>query len=272
VKGEVVYDASQFEIPLDKPAPDTVNPSFWHVSQLNGINGLFEVVDGIYQVRGADLSVITFVEGDEGVTVVDPLVSAETAKMALELYQKHRPGKPAKAVIQTHSHADHFGGVRGIVDEEDVKSGKVKIIAPVGFTEEAVSENVMAGNAMSRRASYMYGNVAPKGEMGTLGTGFGPSASSGEVTLIEPTDIITQTGQKMTIDGLDYEFLMAHSSEAPPEMMFYIPNLKAFYPGGGLHAHVAQFLHAPRHEDAWLEGSGSTTLIRPSKCGVGTCK
>lgn len=229
-KGEVVYDASQFELPLDKAAPDTVNPSLWRVSQLNGINGLFKVVDGIYQVRGADLSVISFIEGNEGVIVVDPLVSAETAKMALELYQKHRPGKPVKAVIYTHSHVDHFGGVRGVTTEEDVKLGKVRIIAPIGFTEEAVSENVMAGNAMSRRASYMYGNVAGKGEQGSLGTGLGPSTSSGNVTLLEPTEFVSKTGEKLTIDGLEFEFLMAPGSEAPSEMMFFIPELKAFCP------------------------------------------
>jgi len=229
-KGDVVYDAGQFEIPLDKSAPDTVNPSLWRVSQLNGLNGLFKVTDEIYQVRGADLSVISFIEGKEGVTIVDPLVSAETAKMALELYQKHRPGKPVKAVIYTHSHADHFGGVRGVTTLDDVKAGKVQIIAPEGFTEEAVSENVMAGNAMSRRASYMYGNVVGKGAQGNVGTGLGPSTSSGEFTLIEPTDFITKTGQKMTIDGLEYEFLMAPGSEAPSEMMFFIPQLKAFCP------------------------------------------
>jgi len=229
-KGEIVYDASAFVIPLDAPAPDTVNPSLWRISQLNGLHGLFKVVDRIYQVRGADLSVITFIEGDTGVIVVDPLVSKEAAKVALDLYLKHRPGKRVVAVIHTHSHVDHFGGVRGVVNENDVRAGRVKIIAPAGFTEEAVSENVMAGNAMSRRASYMYGNVVAKGEKGALGTGLGPSTSSGEVTLIEPTDLIQQTGQKMTIDGLEFEFLMAPGSEAPAEMMFYIPALKAFCP------------------------------------------
>lgn len=230
-KGEIVYDASQFSIPLDKAAPDTVNPSLWRVSQLNGINGLFKVVDRIYQVRGADLSVITFIEGEtDGVIVVDPLVSKETAKVAWDLYLKHRPGKQVAAVLYTHSHVDHFGGVRGVADEKDVKAGKVKIIGPAGFTEEAVSENVMAGNAMSRRASYMYGNVADKGEKGSLGTGLGPSTSSGEVTLIEPTDTIERTGQKLSVDGLEFEFIMAPGSEAPAEMMFYIKALKAFCP------------------------------------------
>lgn len=229
-KGEVVYDASQFVIPLDKPAPDSVNPSLWRISQLNGINGLFKVEDRIYQVRGADLSVITFIEGNKGVIVVDPLVSKETAKMALELYEKNRPGHPVQAVIYSHSHVDHFGGVRGVTSEEAVKAGKVKIYAPAGFTEEAVSENVMAGNAMSRRASYMYGNVVGKGKQGTLGTGLGPSTSSGEVTLIQPTDFIIKTGEKRTIDGLEFQFLMAPGSEAPSEMMFFIPVLKAFCP------------------------------------------
>ncbi|MGB7159720.1 MAG: alkyl sulfatase dimerization domain-containing protein [Tepidisphaeraceae bacterium] len=230
-KGEVVYDAGPYRVPLDAKSPDTVNPSLWRQAQLVGVDGLFKVVDRIYQVRGADLSVITFIEGDTGIIVVDPLVSAETAKASLELYRKHRPAdKPVVAVIHTHSHVDHFGGVRGVVNEADVKAGKVKIIAPTGFSEEAVSENVMAGNAMSRRASYMYGNVVAKGEKGTLGTGLGAGTSSGTVTLIQPTDLIKETGQKMTLDGLEFEFLMAPGSEAPAEMMFYIPALKAFCP------------------------------------------
>ncbi|HEY8567746.1 MBL fold metallo-hydrolase [Microbulbifer sp.] len=136
-------------------APDTVNPSLWRQSQLINISGLFEVADGIYQVRNQDLSNMTIVEGKSGITIFDPLISAETAKVALDLYFQHRPKKPVVAVIYTHSHVDHYSGVRGVVDEADVKSGKVKIFAPVGFLEAAIAENVMAGTAMSRRVSYM---------------------------------------------------------------------------------------------------------------------
>lgn len=226
-EGRVVYDPSGLAFPPDAPAPDTVNPSLWRQGQLNGITGLFKVVDGIYQVRGLDLSNITFIETNGGVIVMDPLISAETAQAAQALYAKHRPDRPLVAVIYTHSHADHFGGVRGIVREEDVKAGKVRIIAPKGFTEEAVSENVYAGNAMNRRAQYMYGEFLPPGAKGSVGTGLGIEGSTGSVTLLRPTDLISETGQKMTVDGLELEFLMAPGSEAPAEMHFYVPKYKA---------------------------------------------
>ncbi len=191
------------------------------------MSGLFEVTDGIYQVRNLDLSNMTIIEGTEGITIVDPLVSAETAKVGLELYRKHRGDKLVKAVIYTHSHVDHYGGVRGVVDEADVTSGKVKIYAPDGFLEAAVAENVMAGNAMSRRASYMYGNLLKPDPKGQVGAGLGTTTSAGTVTLIPPTDTITETGQKEMIDGLTYEFLMAPGSEAPSEMLWFIEEKKA---------------------------------------------
>src|SRR5262249_7695787 len=152
---------------------------------------------------------MTIVEGKEGITIFDPLVSTETAKAALDLYYEHRPKKPVKAVIYSHSHVDHYGGVRGVVNEDDVKSGKVKIYAPIGFLDAAVAENVMAGTAMSRRASYMYGNLLPADPTGQVGAGLGTTTSAGTVTLIPPTDIITKTGETRTIDGLTYEFLYA---------------------------------------------------------------
>lgn len=226
--GNPIWNPQQYGfIKEGAPAPDTVNPSLWRQSQLINISGLFEVTDGIYQVRNLDLSNMTIIEGTEGITVVDPLVSAETAKVGLELYRKHRGDKPVKAVIYTHSHVDHYGGVRGIVDEADVTSGKVKIYAPEGFLEAAVAENVMAGTAMSRRASYMYGNLLPPDPKGQVGAGLGTTTSAGTVTLIPPTDIITKTGEKQTIDGLTYEFLMAPGSEAPSEMLWYIEEKKA---------------------------------------------
>ncbi|OEF04969.1 alkyl/aryl-sulfatase [Vibrio genomosp. F10] len=226
--GEVVWDLKVYQdfIKQGEAAPDTINPSLWRQSQLTTISGLFEVVPGVYQVRGADLSNMTIVEGDEGLTIYDPLVSAETAAAALELYYQHRPEKPIVAVLYTHSHVDHFGGVRGIVSQEDVDNGKVKIYAPEGFLDDAIAENVLTGTAMSRRASYMYGNAAPPGEKGSVGAGLGITTSSGTVTLIPPTDIIKETGETRVIDGIEYEFLMAPGSEAPSEMMWYLPKFK----------------------------------------------
>ena len=153
-QGNMIWDPNKYDfIKEGAGAPDTVNPSLWRQAQLLNISGLFQVTDGIYQVRNLDLSNMTIVEGKEGLTIMDPLISTETAKAALDLYYQHRPKKPVVAVIYTHSHVDHYGGVRGVVDEADVKAGKVKIYAPLGFLEHAVAENVMAGTAMSRRAS-----------------------------------------------------------------------------------------------------------------------
>jgi alkyl sulfatase BDS1-like metallo-beta-lactamase superfamily hydrolase len=226
--GNAIWNPQQYSfITPDAAAPDTVNPSLWRQSQLINIGGLFEVTDGIYQVRNQDLSNMTIIEGDEGITIVDPLISAETAKVGLDLYYEHRGQKPVKAVIHTHSHVDHYGGVRGVVEEADVASGDVKIYAPEGFLEAAVAENVMAGNAMSRRASYMYGNLLPPDPKGQVGAGLGTTTSAGTVTLIPPTDIISETGHKEVIDGLTYEFLMAPGSEAPAEMLWFIEEKNA---------------------------------------------
>ncbi len=162
------------------------------------ISGLFQVADRIYQVRNYDLSNMSIVEGDTGIIVIDPLVSTETAKAALDLYYQNRPKKPVVAVIYSHSHVDHYGGVRGVVDEADVKSGKVKIYAPVGFLKAAVAENVMAGTAMSRQASYMYGNLLPADPKGQVGAGLGTTTSSGTITLIPPTDSSPRLGKRRT--------------------------------------------------------------------------
>ena len=226
--GNPIWDPQKYGfITEGAPAPDTVNPSLWRQSQLINISGLFEVTEGIYQVRNLDLSNMTIIEGTEGITVVDPLISEETAKIGLDLYFQHRGQKPVKAVIYTHSHVDHYGGVRGVVSDEDVASGNVKIYAPEGFLEAAVAENVFAGNAMSRRASYMYGNLLKPDPKGQVGAGLGTTTSAGTVTLIPPTNIISETGHKETIDGLTYEFLMAPGSEAPAEMLWYIEEKKA---------------------------------------------
>jgi alkyl sulfatase BDS1-like metallo-beta-lactamase superfamily hydrolase len=225
-KGQPVWDFGSFSF-LKEEAPAEVNPSLWRIAQLNALHGLFQVTDAIFQVRGFDLSVTSFIEGKNGVVVVDPLLTKETAAAALTLYRKHRGSKPIVAVIYTHSHVDHFGGVRGMVDEKDVSAGKVKILAPEGFMKHAVSENVFAGNAMSRRATYMYGPLLPKGPTGTVDAGLGKTTSTGEVTLIPPTDTISKTGQKMRLGGLEFVFFMAPDTEAPSEMLFYIPEYKA---------------------------------------------
>lgn len=226
--GNLFWNPQQYAfIKEGAKSPDTVNPSLWRQAQLITVSGLFKVTDGIYQVRNLDLSNMTIIEGKEGITVVDPLISQETAKIGIDLYFKHRGKKPVKAVIHTHSHVDHYGGVKGIVSEADVKAGKVKIFAPEGFLEAAVAENVMAGTAMSRRAAYMYGNLLPPDPKGQVGAGLGSTTSAGTVTLIPPTDIVTKTGEKRKIDGLTYEFLMAPGSEAPSEMLWYIEEKKA---------------------------------------------
>lgn len=230
-KGDVVWDLEAYKkyIGLDKPSPDTVNPSLWRNAQLNMINGLFEVTDGIYQVRGYDLSNITFIKGDTGWIVFDPLISKETAKAALDFINQQLGERPVTGVFYSHSHIDHFGGVRGIVDEKDVISGKVPIVASLGFTEHAVSENVIAGNAMGRRAVYMYGALLPRNEKGGVNGGLGQTTSTGVATMIKPTDIIEKTGEERTIDGVKMVFQYTPGTEAPTEMNIWFPDKKALW-------------------------------------------
>ncbi len=230
-KGNVVWDLEVYKsfIGLDKPAPDSVNPSLWRNAQLNMQYGLFKVTDRIYQVRGYDLSNITFIQGDKGWIVFDPLISSETAKAAYELVSQHLGKKPVVGVVYSHSHVDHYGGVRGIVDEKDVKAKKVRIIAPEHFTEHAVSENVIAGNVMSRRAIYMYGAMLPRSPQGGVNGGLGQTTSVGTATLIQPTDIIRKTGQELTIDGVKMVFQMTPGTEAPAEMNTFFPQFKAMW-------------------------------------------
>ena len=213
---------------IDGEAPDTVHPGLWRQAQLNNLHGLYEITDGIYQVRGYDLSNVTFIRGETGWIVIDPLISVEPARAALEFVNAELGERPVSAVIYTHSHVDHFGGVRGVVDEAEVEAGRVRIIAPQGFMHHAVSENVLAGNAMSRRASYMFGRLLPPQARGQVDTGLGRTTSTGTVTLIPPTDIITETGTEMTLDGVDFVFQNTPGAEAPAEMMFYLPQFRAF--------------------------------------------
>ncbi|MCY1275224.1 alkyl/aryl-sulfatase [Pseudomonas jinjuensis] len=229
--GRVVWDMQSYAqfIGLDKPAPDTVNPSLWRNAQLNMQYGLFKVTDRIYQVRGYDLSNITFIQGDSGWIVFDPLITVEPVKAAMELVNQHLGRKPIVAVVYSHPHADHFGGVRGLVDEADVKAGKVRIIAPEGFTEHAISENVIAGNAMSRRGVYMFGALLPRNAQGSVNAGLGQTISSGTTTLIEPTEIIRKTGDELTVDGVKMVFQMTPGTEAPAEMNTWFPQFKAMW-------------------------------------------
>ena len=223
--GQFVYDPHRLSF-VHGEAPDTVHPGLWRQAGLAAKGGLFQVCDRIYQVRNIDLSNLTIIEGDTGLIIVDPLISAETAKAALDLYLEHRPERPVVAVVHSHSHVDHYGGVRGVVDEDDVRAGKVRIIAPAGFLEAAVSENIMAGNAMSRRAMYQFGPLLAPDEKGTVGVGLGSGISLGTITLIPPTEEVTADGP-LEIDGLTFDFMLTPDTEAPAEMHWYIPELKA---------------------------------------------
>lgn len=220
------WDTKPYEFLKSDQVPPTVNPSLWRQAQLNAINGLFKVTERVYQVRGLDLANLTIIEGDSGLILIDPLLSNETAKAALDLYLKNRPAKPVVAVIYSHSHADHFGGAKGVISEEDAKQGKEKVLAPDGFMEHAVAENVIAGNAMARRAQYQFGSALPVGEKAQIDTGLGKALSKGTISLIPPNDLIRQSYETRTIDGVEIEFHLVPGSEAPSEMLMYFPQFK----------------------------------------------
>ncbi|RZU53752.1 alkyl sulfatase BDS1-like metallo-beta-lactamase superfamily hydrolase [Krasilnikovia cinnamomea] len=219
--GRVVWDADGWAALLAGECPDTANPNLWRQSQLCARQGLYQVAEGIYQVRGLDISNMTIVEGDTGVVVIDPLLSVETAAAALGLYRAHRGDRPVTAVVYSHSHADHFGGVAGVTD------GGVPILAPVGFMEHAVAENVYAGTAMTRRAGFMYGSTLPTGAAGQIGFGLGLASSTGTVSLLPPTVHITHTGQEEVVDGVRMVFQLTPGTEAPAEMNFLFPDHRA---------------------------------------------
>src|ERR1700675_1639131 len=221
-QGRVVWCLEPYGFLSEEEAPVTVNPSLWRQSRLNMNHGLFEVVPGVYQIRGLDIANMTLIEGDTGVIVVDTLTSIEGARAAIELYFKHRGKRPVAAVIFTHTHTDHWGGARGVLDDEALANGEVPIIAPNLFMEHAVSENIIAGPAMLRRAQYQFGPFLAKGPRGQVDNGLGKSMAAGAVALLRPTHLIMETGDKRTIDGIEFEFQMAPNSEAPAEMHFFI--------------------------------------------------
>ena len=260
--GKAVWDRRPYAFLDTREAPDTVNPSLWRQARLNAVHGLFEVVpDKVWQVRGYDLSVMTIIRGKTGWIVVDPLLSEEAAAASWKLFAdtvEAKSGKrPIKAVIFSHSHSDHFGGVGGIVTPERVKAEKIRIIAPHGFSEEATSENVLAGAAMGRRALYMFGAILPPGAKGQVDTGLGPKLSSGTIGYMEPTETVSETGGTLTIDGLAFDFLDAGGTEAPSEFVFYIPAYKAL--------HTTEVVTHNLHNILTLRGAQVRDALRWSK-------
>lgn len=223
--GVVAWNLAAYDF-IKGDVPDTVNPSLWRHEQLLSKAGLFQVSDRIWQVRGFDISNVTFIKGDTGWIVIDPLTSMEVARAALDLVNEKLGARPIVAMIYTHSHSDHFGGAKGMISQADVDAGKIPVIAPDGFLEHAVSENVIAGQAMGRRATYQFGfNLSP-GLDGQMGAGIGQAVSRGTTTLIAPTVSITKTGQELTLDGVRVQFQITPGTEAPSEMNFFLPDMR----------------------------------------------
>jgi alkyl sulfatase BDS1-like metallo-beta-lactamase superfamily hydrolase len=221
-RGRTVWDMESYRF-LDEEPPATAHPSLWRQSRLSRIAGLFELAPGFYQLRGFDLSNMHVVEGREGIVVIDPLVSAETAAAALALYREHRGERPVTGLLYTHSHVDHFGGAKGVVSEEEIESRRIPVLAPAGFLHHAVSENVFAGTAMGRRAGYMYGALLERGPDGQVGSGLGQTTSLGTITLIPPNLDVTETGQEEIVDGVWMVFQLTPGTEAPAEMNVHFP-------------------------------------------------
>ena len=226
-RGREVWNLPDYGF-IQGQAPGSVNPSLWRQASLNNLHGLFKVADRVHQVRGYDLSNMSIIEGESGWIIVDPLTSRETAAAALELAREHLGDKPVVAVIFTHSHIDHFGGIFGVITEQQYRDGEVRIIAPEGFLEEATSENIIAGIAMGRRAIYMYGRDLARSERGHVGSGLGKGPAFGTFGIVEPTEIIDSTPQEKTIDGLTFVFQNAPASEAPAELTFGVPELGVY--------------------------------------------
>jgi alkyl sulfatase BDS1-like metallo-beta-lactamase superfamily hydrolase len=242
--GNVIWDYDAFAF-VQGQAPATVNPSLWRQALLNNQIGLFKVRDGIWQLRGFDLANITLIKGQTGWIVVDTLTSRETAAAAMAFARQHLGDKPVSAVIFTHSHVDHFGGALGVISAEEAKARNVPVVAPVGFMEEATSENLMMGVAMGRRSMYMYGSRLPRDAIGLVDTGLGKAVAYGRVGILPPTVVVTQPAQELTLDGLRFVFHNVPGSEAPAEFTFYLPELQAFC-GAELMGHTLHNLYTLR--------------------------
>lgn len=226
--GRVAFDLSSYAF-LEGEAPATANPSLWRQAQILTKHGLFRVAERVFQVRGFDVSTVTFIDASPGWIVVDPLTSVEAARAALELVTEHLGEKPVLAVVYSHSHVDHYGGVCGVARPEDAASGAIKIIAPEGFLEHAVSENIIAGPAMSRRARFQFGLTLPRDAEGEMTSGLGPCPSLGSLSLIAPNEIVLRTGQEITIGDVTMVFQLTPGTEAPAEMNFYLPQFRALF-------------------------------------------
>ncbi len=236
--GSVLVDFDAFKF-VEGKAPPTVNPSLWRHAILNAQVGLFKVTDGIYQLRGFDIANITLIEGKSGWIVVDTLTCRESAAAAMAFARKHLGDKPVSAIVFTHSHIDHFGGALGIVSPNEVTERKIPVIAPEGFMEEATSENVMVGTAMGRRSLYQFGKDLERSPKGMVDTGLGKGVAYGNFGILQPTQLITEPTQEMTLDGVRFIFHNVPGAEAPAEMTFTIPEKKAY--GGA--ENLAQTMH-----------------------------
>ena len=223
--GRVVWELESYDF-LDADPPASADPNLWRQGQLGRIAGLFEIAPGFYQLRGFDLSNMHVVEGRDGIVVIDPLVSAETAAAALALYREHRGERPVTGLIYTHSHVDHFGGAKGVLTAEEVEARRVPVLAPAGFLHHAVSENVFAGTAMARRAGYMYGALLERGPEGQIGAGLGQTTSLGTITLLPPNLDVVETGQEEVVDGVRMSFQLTPGTEAPAEMNIHFPDAR----------------------------------------------
>jgi alkyl sulfatase BDS1-like metallo-beta-lactamase superfamily hydrolase len=226
-RGEVIWRPDDYGF-ITGDAPASANPSLWRQAKLNNINGLFKVSERIYQIRGYDLANMSIIEGDSGWIVIDPLTASETAAKGMALVRKHLGDKPITGIIFTHSHVDHFGGALGIISSAEIAERNIPVIAPIGFIEEATSENVIAGNAMMRRSTFSYGKNLPRTQRGHIGSGLGKAPAYGTTGILEPNYTVDTTGQELTVDGIDFIFQNASGSEAPSELTFYLPQLKTY--------------------------------------------
>ena len=255
--GNVAWDMERYKFYLEGKDFDSIHPSLQRQGTLNMNFGLYEVMPDVYQVRGFDLANISFVKGKTGWIIFDPLTSEETARAALDLVDKHLGKLPVKAVVYSHSHGDHWGGVRGVVDEADVRAGKVEIIAPRNFMANAISENVYAGNAMNRRLFYQYGLLLPASPFGHAGQGLAQNVSIGNVTLIPPTIVIEDDIEELTVDGVKMVFQNTPNTEAPSNMNTYFPDTKLLW--------VAENVTGVFHNIYTLRGAPVRDALRWSK-------